>query len=245
MAGQDRIRIAKSSWRGELVPHRIGRVVVKVRVEKRRPDLEQVQRTAAELAATVPDARVERVSATTGTILLQVPDDTDVVAVAEQLAAYPAVVYAGLDRVTSVTVTPSDSRYAEQWALPKINAAAAWDHQTGQAGILIADIDTGISFANGALSHPDLDEMGRYTLGTDFVSGDAIPEDGHGHGTHTAGTAAAESNNAIGVAGMNWGSPVYICRVFDSSGGQDCPTHTCLTRCHRLRPRLDRPNGVS
>ena len=99
-----------------------------------------------------------------------------------------------------MTVTPDDTRYSEQWAFPKISAEPAWDRETGANNVLIAVLDTGISLQNGALTHPDLDDAARYLLGTDFVSDDAVPEDGFGHGTHVAGTAGAESNNAQGVA---------------------------------------------
>ena len=212
------IPVVRALWHGEEVTHRAGRVVVKVKVERRKPDPEGVAQLAEQIAADVPQARVLRSSGGTGTIVLALADDTDVMEVADRLARRPEVVYAGPDRVTSVTLTPSDTRYSEQWAFPKIQADSAWEHQTGHSGILVADIDTGISFQNGALTHPDLDDAGRYTLGTDFVNDDAVPEDAHGHGTHTAGTAAAESDNGSGVAGMNWTSPVYVCRIFDASG---------------------------
>ena len=71
---------------------------------------------------------------------------------------------------------------------------------------------------NGALDHADLDTAGRYILGSDFVDGGTAPRDLNGHGTHVTGIAAAESNNAQGVAGMNWTSPVYICRTGDPWG---------------------------
>lgn len=212
------IGIIRGTWRGEEGAFRAGRVVVKVKVEPRRPDPERVVGAAKRLTEQVPEAEVVRTSPATGTIVLAVPDDTDVMALAERLGRLPEVVYAAPDRVTSVTATPSDTRYAEQWGFPKIRADLAWDHQTGQPGILIGDIDTGISITGSSLSHPDLDDAGRYVLGTDFVSDDAIPQDAHGHGTHTAGTAAAESDNTTGVAGMNWGSPVYVCRIFDANG---------------------------
>jgi subtilisin family serine protease len=212
------IKVARGRWQDEEVAYRVGRVVAKIKVERGRPDPERVQRLAAELAREIPEAEVLRVTVGTGTIVLSVPDATDVMAAAEQLSRRGDVVFAGPDRVTSVTLIPSDTRYTEQWGFPKIRADLAWDHQTGAADVLIGDIDTGISFTGGALTHPDLDDTGRITLGTDFVSDDATPEDAHGHGTHTAGTAAAESNNGVGVAGMNWASPVYICRAFDANG---------------------------
>ena len=213
-----RITIARGVWRGEDVAFRAGRVIVKVKVERRRPDPKAVRAAADQLVADVPGSTLVRASAGSGTIVLAVPDDVDVVDLATRLGRRPEVVYAGPDRVTSVTATPNDTRYTEQWGFPMIKADQAWDHQTGQPGILIGDIDTGISIAAGSLSHPDLDDTSRYILGTDFVSDDATPEDAHGHGTHTAGTAAAESDNTTGVAGMNWGSPVYVCRVFDATG---------------------------
>lgn len=212
------INIAHGRWHGDDVAYRVGRIVAKVKVEKAKPDPDRVSAIAEELASEIPDARVLRVSASTGTIVLAVPESTDVMAAAEQLARRGEVVYAGPDRVTSVTLTPSDTRYTEQWGMAKIKADLAWDHQTGQPDVLVGDIDTGISFDGGVLTHPDLDDTGRFILGTDFVSDDSTPQDAHGHGTHTTGTAAAESNNGTGVAGMNWGSPVYICRVFDASG---------------------------
>src|SRR6478752_2745183 len=63
------------------------------------------------------------------------PDPERVRRIADELAGELLgrrgdVVFAGPDRVTSVTVTPSDSRYAEQWGFPKIKADQAWDHQT-------------------------------------------------------------------------------------------------------------------
>ena len=115
-------------------------------------------------------------------------------------------------------IVPSDTRYVDQWSHPLIGSEGAWNLETGKASVLIGIIDSGISTsAAGALNHPDLDAPGRYIFGTDFVDGGA-PRDLQGHGTHVAGIAAAESNNAQGVAGMNWASPVYICRTLDASG---------------------------
>ena len=46
-----------------------------------------------------------------------------------------------------------------------------------------------------------------------------------------AGIAAGEGNNAEGIAGMNWGSPVYICRTLDASGnGSVAPTSPTRSR---------------
>ena len=218
MARREQIPTARSMWRGEEITHRTDRVIVKIQVEKRKPDVERARRSAEEIAGSVQGAEIQRLSAGTGTLVLRVPGGADVVAVAEELSHRPDVLSAAPDRVTSVTVTPNDTRYGEQWAFPKISAEPAWDLETGTSTVLIAVLDTGISLQNGVLTHPDLDDAARYLLGTDFVSDDAVPEDGFGHGTHVAGTAGAESNNAQGVAGMNWVSQVYVCRIFDDFG---------------------------
>ena len=39
------------------------------------------------------------------------------------------------------------------------------------------------------------------------------------HGTHTAGTIGAASNNGIGVAGVNWNSKILPVRVLGKCGG--------------------------
>lgn len=51
----------------------------------------------------------------------------------------------------SVQLTPLDPSYSSQWALPRIQAPTAWNHQRGEDGPLIAIIDTGF-----ALEHEDL-----------------------------------------------------------------------------------------
>ncbi|MFN8192726.1 MAG: S8 family serine peptidase [Nocardioidaceae bacterium] len=212
------IPVARGVWRGEEIAHRADRIIVKLAVNARRPDLARARSLAEELAAQVPEAEVARVSAALSTVHLEVPEGTDIPALAERIAALPGVEYACPDRVTSISATPSDTRYSEQWGFPKIHADAAWDTETGDTDVLLAVLDTGISWASGALTHPDLDDTGRYLLGTDFIGDDTVPEDGFGHGTHVAGTCAAESNNAQGVSGMNWVSQVYVCKVFDDSG---------------------------
>jgi hypothetical protein len=40
--------------------------------------------------------------------------------------------------------TPNDPRFAEQWALAKINAPGAWNYQKGSPNVRIAIIDNGI-----------------------------------------------------------------------------------------------------
>lgn len=70
-------------------------------------------------------------------------------------------------------------------------------------------IDTGID-----LSHPDL----NVGSGANFIlRGKNSPNDGHGHGTHVAGTIAA-IDNAIDVVGVAAGATVHPIRVLNNSG---------------------------
>jgi subtilisin family serine protease len=75
----------------------------------------------------------------------------------------------------------------------------------------VAVIDTGIN-----KTHPDLNVAGGRNFATFFSSNDTY-EDGHGHGTHVAGTIAAldNGNGAVGVAP---GAKLYGVKVLSNSG---------------------------
>jgi subtilisin family serine protease len=78
-------------------------------------------------------------------------------------------------------------------------------------GTWIWILDTGIN-----LSHPDLNVQTSSTFAKSFVPGQTV-EDGHGHGTHVAGTAAAK-NNSIGVVGVSAGARVVPVKVLPNAG---------------------------
>ena len=129
---------------------------------------------------------------------------------------------------TTVTGTPNAD----------VNAPEAWDITTGNAAVVVALIDTGIQlshpeFAGRVWQNPDESPNGidddhngfiDDTQGWDFVStvisptGDNIPEDGNGHGTHMAGLIAARANNGSQIAGLNWNLSLMVLRAFDSQG---------------------------
>lgn len=78
-------------------------------------------------------------------------------------------------------------------------------------GTWIWILDTGID-----LDHPDLNVQTSSTYAKSFVPGQSV-DDGHGHGTHCAGTAAAK-NNTIGVVGVSAGAKVVPVKVLPNSG---------------------------
>jgi serine protease len=159
-------------------------------------------------------------------------------------ASDPNVEYAEPDRIMRHTLTPNDTRYNEQWhyfeATGGINAPAAWDKATG-AGVVVAVIDTGY--------RPHADLNANILPGYDFIGDTFVANDGNGrdsdasdpgdwinagecgpgdpatfeasswHGTHVAGTVAAVTNNANGVAGVAFGAKVVPARVLGKCGG--------------------------
>ena len=91
-------------------------------------------------------------------------------------------------------VFATDSELDNSWGVKHIGAGAVHDGGNKGAGIAVAIIDSGIDY-----DHPDLND--NYAGGYDFVNTDTDPMDDYGHGTHVAGTVAAEDDDA-GVVGV-------------------------------------------
>jgi subtilisin len=89
------------------------------------------------------------------------------------------------------------------------------------AGIKVGIIDTGIDY-----NHPELSAV--YSGGWDFVNGDNDPMDDHLHGTHVAGTIAAQADG-VGVVGLAPGVEIYSIKGFDAAGsGQTSDLIACV-----------------
>lgn len=149
-------------------------------------------------------------------LVFQVPAGMDENSVAKQLMATGNYEYVEPNWMLYPTVTPNDPRYSSQWHHTKIQSPAAWDINTGST-VIVAICDTGCR-----KTHEDL--ASNRVSGFNCVSN--LPEssggqtdDVNGHGTNTAGTAAALGNNAKGVSGVGWNLKHMTVRVTDSSGG--------------------------
>ncbi len=121
---------------------------------------------------------------------------------AEFLENLPGVSYVEPNYIYHAIATPNDPGYAQQWALPKIQANLAWDIWTPRAVVYIAIIDTGVDY-----THSDLVNKFRRTssgaiYGWNTLRNNTNANDDNGHGTHVAGIAAAQINNGVGVAGV-------------------------------------------
>ncbi|MGD2055631.1 MAG: S8 family serine peptidase [Gammaproteobacteria bacterium] len=83
-----------------------------------------------------------------------------------------------------------------------IDAPEGWDITTGDPAVKIAILDTGIDCNSIEHSGRCVEEISFVTEYSDNL--DDIAQ----HGTHTAGIAAVNTNNGIGVAGVGWNSSV-------------------------------------
>ena len=146
--------------------------------------------------------------------------------VADALADYrsrPDVAYAEPNRVLHLfaLTTPNDSLYGWQWALPAIAAVQGWSVFPSTFSAVptapIAIVDTGVD-----ATHEDL--AGRISpLSASCLSDvctQGVPTDDDGHGTHVSGIAGASADNGVGVAGLAYGSPLIVVRVFPSDSSQ-------------------------
>lgn len=110
--------------------------------------------------------------------------------------------------------TPSPPPSGEQlpWGVDKIDAELVHPTYTG-ASVKVAVVDGGIDY-----NHEDLDA--NYVAGGyDFANGDNDPMDDNGHGTHCAGTIAAEDND-VGVIGVAPDADLYAVKVLSWGSGQ-------------------------
>lgn len=83
-----------------------------------------------------------------------------------------------------------------------IDAPDGWDISTGDPGVKIAILDSGVDCAAVELAGKCIEQI---SFVTDYSTtlGDIVA-----HGTHVAGTAAANTDNGIGTAGVGWQSSI-------------------------------------
>ena len=146
-----------------------------------------------------------------GVTIIEVPE-LQVEKTLADLQADPGVEFAEIDgEVQALDIIPNDPGFPSQYGLRNIHAPQGWSISTGSTAVIIAMIDSGVD-----LNHPDL--IGKLVPGFNFLDNSAPPQDDYGHGTHTAGIAAASSNNGLGIAGVSWGARIMPIKILDSNG---------------------------
>lgn len=138
---------------------------------------------------------------------------------ASELRGTPGVKYAEPEVKMTAAWVPNDPYFNNpgwQWGLSTdqgIDMANAWTRTRGNASVVIAVVDSGISF-----SHPDRPARIDSANDRDFVDGDYVAEDQNGHGTAVAGIIAAATNNGYGMAGIAPDCTILPVRALDAAG---------------------------
>ena len=182
-------------------------------------------------------ARVENTIESLNLDVVRLRDGADAVEVAARYERNPNVAYTDFN--TEFRALTSDTLFEDQWGLHNtgqpvtgsfrtgvadvdIDAPEGWDLAFGAGklettgGTLTGIIDTGID-----RSHVDL--LDRTQICATANSGTGIIVEGtcsddNLHGTHVAGTIAAQTGNGVGVAGVAPNAPLAVFKGLDAAG---------------------------
>lgn len=164
--------------------------------------------TARAIAAN--GARVEKTIPQIGISVLQLPEPA-VARVQAALARTGLFNFVEPDYIAhGGGTTPNDPDFSSQWHLAAISGPNAWSITTGVSAVPIAMIDSGVDS-----THPDLSP--KLMAGWNFLTGTSNTADDLGHGTATAGSVGADTNNGMGVSAVAWANPIMPLVVLDSS----------------------------
>lgn len=142
--------------------------------------------------------------------IIQLPPQASEKAVEALLKHNKHLEFVERDMLVPPDLIADDPYYASAWHLPKIAAPSAWDVSQG-ANVTIAILDSGVD-----PQHPDL--AGKLVAGYNFYDNNTNTADVYGHGTKVAGSAAASTNNALGVSGVAGGASIMPVRVTRTDG---------------------------
>ncbi len=120
------------------------------------------------------------------------------------------------DWIVQTCGTPNDPYFDQQWHLRRIRCDTIWPFTVG-GSVICAFVDTGVD-----RTHPDLAPNlvpGYNAFRRASQASGAPVDDLNGHGTATAGIAAATGNNSVGGVGVGWTISIMPVRVSDSANG--------------------------
>ncbi|MDX5474605.1 MAG: S8 family serine peptidase, partial [Bacillaceae bacterium] len=157
----------------------------------------------------------------------------------EELQNHKDVAKITLDQVVELPEIKVESKpRLPEWGLEKIFATKVWgEYGLKGEGIVVGIMDTGVDGSHEALMHNYRGRDGNHQYSWIDVSGNnySTPADGHGHGTHVAGTAVGGGKGEpIGVAPeAEW----IAAKIFTDGGS------TTLSAIHRAFEWFMAPGG--
>jgi serine protease len=173
-------------------------------------------------------------------------------ALMRRLASNPDVEYVEVDKLNKPLGTPNDSSYSQQWGYfsstggivptrpgTSATAPARWWRCSTPAitnhSDLNANVIAGYDFIKDTFTandgngrDADAHDPGDWEPAGACASGSPAYNSSW-HGTHVAGTVAAVTNNAKGVAGTAGGAKIMPVRVLGRCGGYDSDIADAIT----------------
>jgi len=113
---------------------------------------------------------------------------------------------------------PNDPYYGIQTDLTPIALASAWSRTTGDPGVVVAVLDTGIDASNSEFVGRVVPGYNAITRVADGPTDFGPTDDDAGHGTHVAGTIAAAGDNATGIVGIAPNVSIMPVKVLNADG---------------------------
>ncbi|MBE7049018.1 MAG: hypothetical protein E7393_06640 [Ruminococcaceae bacterium] len=146
-----------------------------------------------------------------------------------QLASFPNYMVTLFENSPTLD-SPNDTKYSHQWYLQAIHASAPRVKGVFGKGVTVAVIDSGLT-----TNHPDLNQGNilsgincafepMYNQANELVGFDVPPNpndvtDTNGHGTMVTGLIAAQTNNALDIAGVASHAKILPIKVQSTDNG--------------------------
>jgi len=118
------------------------------------------------------------------------------------LSLHPNYQYVDKNYIVRTNAVPNDPLFNQQTYFSPIDAQLAWDVETGDPDVVIAVLDTGVEATHEDLAGKVLAGCCSTLGGFSETNCGTNTNDIDGHGSGVSGTAAAQSNNGTGVAGI-------------------------------------------
>ncbi|MEH7107312.1 S8 family serine peptidase [Bacillus sp. JJ1764] len=178
-----------------------------------------IEKAGGKVERVIEEVGIVEAASTDQSFLSSISQNKDIQSAGKELEAYlepdpdDAIQFTpGTPNGQKVTLDPNATSYWDkQWDMQRLtHNGDSYKLDSGNHDTVVAVIDTGIDF-----SHPDLKANADEKGSKSFVPGLTSPWDGNGHGTHVAGSIAANGK----VKGVGPDLTVRAYRVFGPTGG--------------------------